>query len=337
MVEAQLKSCRILTGVKPTGDLHLGNYVGAIKPLIKFSQVSQQETFFLCADWHSLAAKEITFSISDSVSSLIAAVIALGFDTKESNGIFIQSHYPQLLELYWYFARFINTGLLERAHAYKASVQENTPVSLSLFSYPVLMAADITLFGSNKVPVGKDQAQHLEYTSDILKSFHYGIGKEIFPMPEAIFQETPEILGTDGIHKMSKSRNNTLPLFAEPKKIEKIIKSLPTDSKTMEEPKDPLKTSIFLLLKSFASEDRVNDMSQKLQQGNYGYGHAKQDLFFAFEDMFGGEVRKRYLELKKYPEDLKILLQKYEQKGHEIANQKIQEIRESLDLNAFLF
>ena len=223
---AQAGRSRVLTGVKPTGDIHLGNYYGAIKPAIELSKSPQHEVVLMCVDWHGLTNRSKILEAGTATPGLLAAFLALGFQM-EGNALLLQSRFPEIMENAWYLSCVTAVGMLERAHAFKDAVANGKEATGGLFYYPLLMASDIMSFDAEMVPVGKDQAQHLEYTSDIARLFNNATKHEVFYEPAALIQETPTLIGTDGERKMSKSYGNEIPMFGVPKEIEKNVVKLP--------------------------------------------------------------------------------------------------------------
>ncbi|MCA2961255.1 MAG: tryptophan--tRNA ligase [Silvanigrellales bacterium] len=288
---------RVLTGVKPTGDIHIGNYYGGIKPCVDLSQQDDFEVILMCADWHGLTNRAKILEAGEKTPGILAAYLALGFNLK-GNALILQSAFPQILENSWYLSCVTSVGLLERAHAYKDALQNGKEPTGGLFYYPVLMASDIMTFDAEVVPVGKDQAQHLEYASDMGKSFNAATKKNVYFEPKALIQETPLLVGIDGERKMSKSYNNDIPLFGAAKDAEKRIKEIKTDSKGLDDVKDPETCVVFQMLKSFGSPEAVAHMKERLENGTgYGYGHAKKDLLDEYNRFFGAkrELYEHYL------------------------------------------
>ena len=266
---------RILSGIKPSGTIHIGNYLGMIRPMVE-SQ-SKGELFCFIANLHSLTTLFDGPTMEKFTDDAILDMLALGIDPDKSV-FWVQADVPEVAELTWYLNNVTPVGLLERSHAYKAAIAKNIPPNNGLFSYPVLMAADILLYGSNKVPVGKDQKQHVEITRDIAIKFNSTYG-EVFTIPEPeIRDEIAVIAGTDG-QKMSKSYGNTIEIFGTEKAIRKKIMSIVTDPTPVEDPKDPDKSTIFSLYKLFADNDKTELMAQSFRAGGYGYGEAKKELF----------------------------------------------------------
>ena len=289
---------RILTGIQPSGILHIGNYFGAMKASIELQNQNPGDTYLFIADLHSLTVNPKPEDLRMRIRRLALDYLACGLDP-EKTAFFRQSDIQGVCELTWILNTITGLGLLERAHSYKDKIAKGFIPNNGLFSYPVLMAADILLYKSNAVPVGKDQKQHLEITRDIAIKFNQ-MYREVFVIPEPIISESVAVIpGTDG-QKMSKSYNNTIELFGNEKAIRKKIMSIPTDSTPMEDPKDPDKCNIFALFKLFSNEQQVADLAAKYRAGNFGYGHAKQALFEAYMDYFA-PMRRRREELEKEP------------------------------------
>lgn len=332
---AQSKRTRILTGVKPTADLHVGNYFGAIKPCIEYSRNKEYEVLLMCVDWHGLTDKAHLLEPGKNTLPILASFLAFGYEP-EHNSLILQSDFPQIQETAWYLSCATAVGMLERAHAYKDALQNGKKPTAGLFYYPVLMASDIVTFDADIVPVGQDQAQHLEYTSDIVKLFNNAVGKDVYKEPKPLVQSTSLVIGTDGEKKMSKSYDNYVPLFGPKKEIEKRIKAIKTDSKGMDEVKDPETCPVFMILKAFGSDAAIQDMKEKLLKGKgYGYGHAKMDLIAEHERVFGAK-REAY---EHYVNSPKALWEKMEPgyaRANQYANQMREKAREALGLAQFI-
>ncbi len=327
----QSKRRRVLTGIQPTGELHVGNYFGALKPIIEFSHDPQNEVFFLCVDWHGLTNRSKILESGANSLGILAAALALGYNAKD-NFILLQSDFPQIQENAWYLACASSSGLLERSHAYKDAIANGKEATGGLLFYPALMAADIMSFDADVVPVGKDQAQHLECASDMGKLFNNAVGKSVYKEPKCLIHaDVPLVPGTDG-RKMSKSYNNHIPLFAPKKEIEKRIKEIKTDSAGLNDPKDPEACYIWQILRSFGSPEAISYMHDKLAAGTgYGYGHAKMDLIAEHERVFGAK-RELYDHYLKTPADVwKIMAPKYEE-AEQIANAVRTRVRSALGL-----
>ena len=278
---------RILTGIQSSGKPHLGNILGAIIPAIELSQRPDNESFFFIADLHSLTTIKDGQIRVENVNAVAAAWLAFGFDT-EKNLMYRQSRVPEVCELTWYLNCFTPFPMLANAHSFKDKSENLADVNAGLFIYPVLMAADIILYDAAYVPVGKDQKQHLEMTRDIATSFNHQYG-ETFVVPEARIDEaTMTIPGTDG-RKMSKSYGNIIDIFLPDKYLRKEVMSIVTDSTPLEEPKNPDTCTVFALYQLLADREAVATMRANYERGNYGYGHAKQELFELIRDKFSPE------------------------------------------------
>lgn len=324
---------RALTGVKPSGSLHLGNYFGAIKPCTAASQDPDTEVILMCVDLHALTNKAQIREAGQYTMPLIAAYLALGFETR-GNSIILQSDFPQILTISWFLSCVTHLGLLERAHAYKDALASGKLPTCGLFYYPVLMASDILTFSAKHIPVGKDQAQHVEYAADMAGYFNSAVGREVFVKPVSVTQETPLMPGIDGDRKMSKSYNNEIPMFGDQKLIEKRIKSITTDARGIDEPKGPETCAIFQILRSFASDERVADMKAKLERGTgYGYGHAKLDLIEAHRETFGTHQEK-YQHYLNSPDEVRRLLEPGRQRAWDIAEETLTRARDALELRS---
>jgi tryptophanyl-tRNA synthetase len=273
---------RILTGIQSTGRPHLGNILGAIKPGIELSKDPKNEAFFFIADLHSLTTLKDSEERQENTLATAAAWLAFGFDTSK-NVFYRQSQIPEVCELTWFLNCYTPYPMLANAHSFKDKSDRLSDVNAGLFTYPVLMAADILMYDANFVPVGKDQQQHLEITRDIASAFNSKYG-ETFVLPEArIDKNVMTIPGIDG-NKMSKSYNNTIDIFLPQKKLRKQIMQIVTDSTPLEEPKNPDTCNVFALYKLLASEAQIAEMRNNYEGGNYGYGHAKQALFELIRD-----------------------------------------------------
>lgn len=282
---------RILTGVQSTGTPHLGNLLGAIMPAIEMANQPDNDSFIFIADMHSLTQIKDAETLRQNTYSVAATWLACGLDIERSV-FYRQSDIPQVTELSWYLSCFFPYQRLTLAHSFKDKADRLEDVNSGLFSYPMLMAADILLYDAEIVPVGKDQLQHIEMTRDVASRFHAKMG-EIFVMPEANVQkDSMYVPGTDGA-KMSKSKGNTINIFQTDKKLRKQIMSIDTDSTPLEEPKDPDTCNVFALYKIMATEEQTAEMRKNYEAGGYGYGHAKQALYELVKDKFQ-EPREKY-------------------------------------------
>jgi tryptophanyl-tRNA synthetase len=318
---------RILTGIQSSGRPHLGNLLGAIIPAIKLSEQSGNESLFFIADLHSLTTIKDAQTRINNVNAVAAAWLAFDFDVKK-NLLYRQSQIPEVCELTWYLNCFTPFPMLANAHSFKDKSEKLSDVNAGLFTYPVLMTADIILYNANVVPVGKDQKQHLEMARDIATSFNNLYG-ETFVVPEAkIEEQVMTIPGTDG-QKMSKSYGNIIDIFLPEKELKKQIMAIVTDSKALEEPKNPDTDNVFAIYSLLADENQQQEMRSNYLAGNYGYGHAKQALLGLVLDKFKNE-RERF---NQYMNDLATLnkeLETGEEKAKIIANETLKKVRNKL-------
>lgn len=318
---------RILTGIQSSGKPHLGNILGAIKPSIELSKNSKNDSLFFIADLHSLINIKDSIIRNENTLAIAASWIAMGFNY-EKNYFYRQSKITQVCELAWYLNCFTPYPMLSNSHSFKDKSDNLSDINSGLFTYPVLMAADILLYDSEIVPVGKDQKQHLEITRDIAKSFNHNYG-DTFIIPESkIDKNVQTIPGTDG-RKMSKTYQNTIDIFADEKSLKKQIMSIVTDSKGIEDKKNPESCNIFNIFKLIASEDEVKKMKKNYVEGGYGYGHAKTHLLNLILDLYR-EERKLYSELIKNPDHLYDILVKGEKKARIIAEKVLRRVRSKL-------
>lgn len=334
---------RILTGITTTGTPHLGNYAGAIRPAIVASRDSNADSFYFLADYHALIKCDDPLRIQRSRLEIAATWLAGGLDVDRVT-FYRQSDIPEIPELTWLLTCVAAKGLLNRAHAYKASVDKNVEtgedpdagITMGLYSYPVLMAADILMFNAHKVPVGRDQIQHVEMARDIGQRFNhlFGQGKEFFTMPEALIEESVATLpGLDG-RKMSKSYDNTIPLFSSAKEMKDAISRIVTDSRAPGEAKDPDNSHLFTLFQAFATAAQADEFRSELLQG-LGWGEAKNRLFQLLDNELG-ESRERYYQLIERPADLEDILQIGAKKARSVATPFLHELREAVGLRSFV-
>lgn len=282
---------RILTGIQSTGTPHLGNILGAIIPAIHMSNAPENDSFLFIANLHTLTQIKGAETLRSNTYSTAATWLAFGLDI-EKTVFYRQSDVPQVTELSWYLSCFFPYQRLTLAHSFKDKADRLEDVNSGLFTYPMLMAADILLYDANIIPVGKDQLQHIEMTRDVASRFHAKVG-ETFVLPEGKIQENTMLIpGTDG-EKMSKSRNNTINIFLNDKKLRKQIMSIQTDSTPLEEPKDWSTCNCFALYNLLADDSQIETMKANYENGNYGYGHAKQALFELIVEKFATQ-RERY-------------------------------------------
>jgi tryptophanyl-tRNA synthetase len=319
---------RILTGIQSSNIPHLGNILGAIIPAIELSNQPNNEAFYFIADLHSLTSIKDGSFIKQSTYAVAATWIAFGFDYNK-HFFYRQSRVTEVCELTWYLNCFTPFPMLANAHSFKDKSNRLSDVNAGLFTYPVLMAADIILYDAEIVPVGKDQIQHLEMTRDIATTFNRITGKEIFILPEASIKEEVKIVpGIDG-QKMSKSYNNFINIFLPEKELKKVVMSIVTDSTPLEAPKNPDNCNVFKLYSLLADKNDVETMRQNYLKGGYGYGHAKTALFELILDKFK-EQRKIFNELMQNTEQLENILKIGEDKARKIAQEKLKAVRSVL-------
>ena len=334
---------RVLTGVTPSGTLHLGNYVGAIRPAIQKSRAEGTESFYFLSDYHALIKTSDPDRVEKSRIQIAATWLACGLDPKRVH-FYRQSDLPETLELNWILNCVTSKGLMNRAHAYKAKVEANEAagedpdnnVTMGLFCYPILMAADILIFKANFIPVGRDQIQHIEMCRDIATRFNqmYGNGEEIFPLPEALIDEDTAILpGLDG-RKMSKSYDNVIPLFEGGEKaLREAIMKIVTDSKLPGEPKDPESTSLTALYDAFAMHEEREEFRKKLKDG-LGWGEAKEIVFEKINSEIG-PMRERYEAYMREPEKVEAILREGVERIRPMARALVDQCRNAVGLRTF--
>ena len=319
---------RIFSGIQPSGTIHIGNYFGMIKKMIESQD--DGELFAFIASYHALTSVKDSEFLKRNTFEAAVNFLALGMDPKKST-FWVQSDVPGVLELYWILSNHTPMGLLERAHSYKDKTARGLPTNHGLFSYPVLMAADILLFDSNIVPVGKDQIQHVEMTRDIAQSFnnHYG---EILVIPEAkVDNEVATVPGTDGA-KMSKSYGNTIDMFGAPKVIKKQVMGIVTDSTDLNEPKEWENCNIYAISKLFMSNDELLDLQKRYATPGEGYGHFKMTLLEKINSYFAPYEEKRN-ELLNHPTMVKDILSDGAKKAKRIASEKMRVIKDAVGLS----
>ena len=327
----------VLTGITTTGTPHLGNYVGAIRPAIRASQQVGNRAFYFLADYHAFIKCHEPAHVHRSTLEIAATWLALGLNT--DNVVFYrQSDVPEITELAWLLSCMTAKGLMNRAHAYKAAVQANEDaddldpdkgITMGLFSYPVLMAADILMFGATHVPVGKDQIQHVEMARDIAQRFNHHFG-ELFVLPEAVVEEHVAVLqGLDG-RKMSKSYGNTIPLFLPPKQLQKNINKIITNLLEPGQPKDPDTSTVFQIWRAFATPEQAAEMRREFEAG-IAWGEAKKRLC-ALIDSEIAEARERYEQLLANPAQVEAELQKGAQKARAIAQPFMARVRAAVGI-----
>ena len=329
---------RVLTGITTSGTPHLGNYVGAIRPSIAASRDDSIDSFFFLADYHALIKCQDPALVRQSSKEIAATWLALGLDTDKAL-FYRQSDIPEITELTWVLCCNAAKGLMNRAHAYKAAVQSNEEagedpdfgVTMGLFSYPVLMAADILMFKAGRIPVGRDQIQHVEMARDIAQRFNHNFA-DVFTLPEAVVDDNVAVLqGLDG-RKMSKSYNNTIPLFQSEKQLRKSINKIKTNLLEPGEPKDPDDSTVFQVWAAFASAQETTHMRSEFENG-IAWGEAKKQLF----ELVNGELceaRVRYQQLMEDPGHIENLLQRGAERAREHSAPLMQKVRQAVGISA---
>ncbi len=319
---------RILSGIQPSGKLHLGNYFGMMRPALQLQE--RGEAYLFIANYHALTSVHDRERLRQDTWDVALDFLACGLDPARTV-FFRQSDVPEVHELAWLLSAVTPMGLLERCHSYKDKIAKGIAPSHGLFAYPVLMAADILIYQSNVVPVGRDQKQHVEVTRDLALKFNNEFG-EVFTIPEPFIpDEVAVVPGLDG-QKMSKSYGNTIELFGDMKETKARIMKIVTDSKGLEEPKDPSACNVFALFKLFADDARRQEMEANYRGGNYGYGHAKKALAAAFEETFA-PFRARRAELQAHPDYVEEVLRKGAERARAEAAKTLGRAREAVGLS----
>lgn len=319
---------RILTGIQSTGTPHLGNILGAILPAIEMANNPKNESFLFIADLHSLTQIKDGAILKENTYRTAAAWLAFGLDIQKTV-FYRQSDVPLATELAWYLGCFFPYQRLTLAHSFKDKAERLEDVNAGLFTYPMLMAADILLYDAEIVPVGKDQLQHIEMTRDVASRVHAKVGKELFVLPEAKISETTQLIpGTDG-EKMSKSKNNVIDIFLPEKALRKQIMSIATDSTPLEASKDPQTCNVFALYRLLAEPNQIEVMAQNYARGGYGYGHAKQALFELIMDKFSTQ-RESFTQMINDTKQLDELLAIGAAKAQSVASDVMGRVREHL-------
>ncbi len=314
---------RSLSGIQPSGRLHLGNYFGAVKQFLKL-QEEGHECFYFLANYHALTSMQSKAELEEATLHLAMGYLALGIDPQRSV-FFVQSDVPQVTELCWILNCVCPVSLMEKATSYKDKVARGLPANMGLFDYPVLQAADIVIYDSNVVPVGADQKQHVEMTRDIAIKFNLTFG-EVLVVPEAyIVPEVAVVPGLDG-QKMSKSYDNVIEIFQSEKATKKCCMQIVTDSTPLEEPKDPDTCNVFALLKLLVAPEETAEIARRYRAGGYGYGQAKARLAERINESFG-PARQRYAELEKDPDFVRDVLRAGGQKARQVAETTMQRVR----------
>jgi tryptophanyl-tRNA synthetase len=318
---------RVLTGIQASGKLHIGNYFGAMKPMVELQE--ENELFTFIANYHSLTSSKDAATLKQYTIDAAIDYLSIGIDPNKTT-FWVQSHVPQVLELYWILSKFTPMGLLERAHSYKDKVAKGIPASHALFSYPVLMAADILLFDIDKVPVGKDQIQHLEITRDIAVKFNNEFG-EVFKLPNAVVNEdVATIPGIDG-QKMSKSYGNAIDLFMDEKPLQKRCNKIVTSSTPLGEPLDWQDCNVFALASLFLDDETKEELKARYQTGQEGFGHFKKYLkeLIWNELQEAREKREYYLN---HIDEVEDILTMGAKRASQIADEKMAQIKEAVGL-----
>jgi tryptophanyl-tRNA synthetase len=320
-----------LTGIKPTGTPHLGNYLGAIRPALALAE--NYDTVYFIADYHALTTVHNGIEMRDNIHKVAATWLALGLNPEQ--GLFYkQSDIPEIFELSWALSCFTPKGFMNRAHAYKDRVAKNlaageeadTNVNMGLYCYPCLMDADILMFNANVVPVGKDQKQHVEFARDIALRFNKQYGQEIITVPEPIIQDNTDVIpGLDG-RKMSKSYDNYIDIFLDSKALKKKIGKIVTNSQELDEPKDPDSCNVFKLYRLFATPEQTAALAARYRAGGMGWGYAKAELQTVLEEHLGS-ARDKYFDFMAHPEKIDTILKAGAEKARPIARANMDRIR----------
>lgn len=315
---------RILSGIQPSGKLHIGNYFGAIAQHLDSQAREDFDRFFFIANYHALTTTPDRAVLEEMSLDVARTYLALGLDPHKSL-LFLQSHVPEVCELSWFLSCVTPMGLLKRCHSYKDKVARGIEASHGLFAYPVLQAADILIYDSHQVPVGKDQKQHVEVCRDLAIKINERYG-ELLVVPEVVLREAVAVVpGTDG-QKMSKSYGNTIDLFAPPKQLKSQVMGIVTDSKGLAEPKDPDTCNVFALYKLVASPGELEEMAANYRGGNYGYGHAKLALLAKLE-AFLSPHRERYQYFTDHPDEVRDVLRDSGIKARNVARATMDRLR----------
>ena len=318
---------RILSGIQPSGVLHIGNYIGMMRPGIALQ--AEGEAFYFIADYHALTSLRDPKALRENSRRVALDFLACGLDPERA-ALFRQSDVPQVTELAWILATVAPMGLLERAHSYKDKVARGITASAGLFNYPVLMAADILIYDSDVVPVGKDQKQHIEITRDLAVKMNETYG-EIFKLPEPRIQAATEVVpGIDG-QKMSKSYHNNIDIFGDETETRKRIMSIVTDSTPVQAPKDPARSTIFQLYSLFASKNEIEEMRERFRKGGTGYGDFKKELFEKLWDYFA-PMRKRRKEILTDKSYIDNVLSRGANRANQVAYEVMQRVRGAIGL-----
>lgn len=320
---------RLLSGIQPSGKLHLGNYCGAMRPQLE-AQDQGHECFYFIANYHALTSLNDARLVEEYTREVALGYLALGLDPAKTV-FFRQTDVPEVTELAWILSCVTPMGLLQRCHSYKDKIAQGLSPNHGLFAYPVLQAADILIYKAEGVPVGQDQKQHIEVTQDIQAKFNQTFGCQVLVRPEPLIRESVAVVpGIDG-RKMSKSYDNAIELFGPEKAIRKRIMSIVTDSTPVDQPKDPGKCNVMALLRVLATPDEVGQWEQRYRAGGMGYGEAKSRVFELFIETLG-PARKRYQDLAAHPEEVERILADGGRRARAVAQQTMREVRKACGL-----
>jgi tryptophanyl-tRNA synthetase len=319
---------RSLTGIKPTGTIHVGNLLGAMLPALELAQSFESSLYFI-ADYHALTSVHDGPQLRTTIYDVAAAWLAAGLDPQRTV-LYRQSAITEVFELSWVLSCLIATGQLERSHSYKDALAKGTSPNAGVFNYPVLMAADIVLFDTHVVPVGRDQKQHLEIARDVAVRFNHVFGENTLVVPEPLIREEVLVPGIDG-QKMSKSYGNVIPLFGSSKELKKAVMGIVTGSESLEAPKEPEGTTVFTLYRLVAGQAKADELAHKLRAGGYGWGHAKQDLVSALEDTLA-PMRERYLAIRGNEAELDRVLADGAARARVIAQATMERVRGAIGI-----
>jgi tryptophanyl-tRNA synthetase len=318
----------VVSGIQPSGTLHLGNYFGAIRQHIALHKA--HESYYFIVNYHALTTLKDAEALRQYSIDVALDYLALGFDPAES-ALFLQSDVPEVTELAWILLCVTPVSQLEKGVAFKEKVAMGLSANAGLFSYPILQAADILIYGGTQVPVGADQKQNIEITRDAASRFNNAVGRDVLPIPDAyILDDVAVVPGVDG-RKMSKSYQNTIGIFDEGKTLKQKVMSIVTDSTPLEDPKDPATDNVFALISLFADDDTQARIAEAYKAGGYGYGHAKKELLALINDTFG-EARERRRALASRPDDVLDVLRDGAAKGRARAQEIMESVRESVGL-----
>lgn len=319
---------RALSGIQPSGRLHLGNYFGAMRPQLELQ--AEHECFYFIANYHALTSTHDAKLVEEYTMEVALGYLALGLDPQRTV-FFRQSDVPEVTELAWILSCVTPLGLLQRAHSYKDKVAQGLSPSHGLFAYPVLQAADILIYKPQVVPVGQDQKQHIEMTQDMQGKFNQAFGREVLVRPEPLIREEVAVVpGIDG-RKMSKSYDNIIELFCPEKQARKRIMSIVTDSTPVEEPKDAAKCNVMALLRLMASKEEIADWEEKYRRGGTGYGDVKKRVFELYLETLG-DARRRYEALSGRPEEVERVLADGAARARSVAAETMREVRRACGL-----